>query len=166
MGLNAGLVPPRVDAHVKAGLLELVEHAAREGDWSTRKAAGVLGLDHVRVLRWRARAVVGRLDDAKPGPEIALHALQVGEVQAGGLLPGLGRAHLDTQERLQGLHRRGAVVAGGIEHAGQRLGGGIHLQERQMRPERGRSRPLSGAQAHRLAPRGNPSPAGPILGLA
>ncbi|MEU8251635.1 hypothetical protein [Nonomuraea sp. NPDC048916] len=66
MGLNAGLVPPRVDASVKAGLLELVAHAARKGGWSARRSAALLGLDHVRVLRWQARAVVGRLDDAKP----------------------------------------------------------------------------------------------------
>ncbi|RBQ14718.1 integrase [Spongiactinospora rosea] len=82
MGLNAGPVPPRVDAYVKAGLLELVAHAAREGGWSTRRAAALLGLDHVRVLRWQARAVVGRLDDAKPGPEIALHALLPWEREA------------------------------------------------------------------------------------
>lgn len=75
MGLTAGLVPPRVDACVKAGLLELVGFAAREGGWSTRRAAATLGLDHVRVLRWQARAVLGRLDDARPGPEVAPHAL-------------------------------------------------------------------------------------------
>ncbi|MGP3921534.1 transposase, partial [Nonomuraea sp. 10N515B] len=82
MGLNTGLVPPRVDACVKAGLLELVTHAAREGGWSTRRSAALLGLDHVRVLRWQTRAVVGRLDDAKPGPEIALHALLPWEREA------------------------------------------------------------------------------------
>ncbi|GAA4229147.1 hypothetical protein FHR32_002022 [Streptosporangium album] len=79
MGLNAGLVPPRVDVCVKAGLLELVEHGAREGGWSVRRSAALLGLDHVRVLRWQARAVVGRLDDAKPGPGVLLwscHLLQ------------------------------------------------------------------------------------------
>ncbi|MBO3753017.1 hypothetical protein J5X84_43830 [Streptosporangiaceae bacterium NEAU-GS5] len=75
MRLNAGLVPPRVDASVKAGLLKLVAYARRVGGWSTRRSAATLGLDHVRVLRWQARAVVGRLDDARPGPEIALHAL-------------------------------------------------------------------------------------------
>ncbi|MFG1709478.1 hypothetical protein ACFLIM_40445 [Nonomuraea sp. M3C6] len=66
MGLNAGLVPPRVDASVEAGLLELVAHASREGGWSTRRSAALLGLDHVRVLRWQARAVIGRLNAAKP----------------------------------------------------------------------------------------------------
>jgi putative transposase len=82
LGLNAGLVPPRVDAPVKAGLLDLIDHATRVGGWSTRKAAALLGLDHVRVLRWQARAVVGRLDDAKPGLEIALHALLPWEREA------------------------------------------------------------------------------------
>jgi putative transposase len=75
MGLMAGLVPPRVDAAVKAGLLALVEHAMTVGGWSLRRAAATLGLDHVRVLRWQTRAVLGRLDDAKPGPEVPLHAL-------------------------------------------------------------------------------------------
>ncbi|TDC99758.1 hypothetical protein, partial [Nonomuraea diastatica] len=82
MGLTAGLVAPRVDASVKAGLLELAGFAARQGGWSTRQAAATLGLDHVRVLRWQARAVLGRLDDAKPGPEIALHALLPWEREA------------------------------------------------------------------------------------
>jgi transposase InsO family protein len=60
---------------VKAGLLALVEHATMVGGWSLRRAAAILGLDHVRVLRWQARAVLGRLDDAKPGPDVAAHAL-------------------------------------------------------------------------------------------
>lgn len=75
MGLMAGLVPPRVEAHVKAGLLALVDHAAREGGWSIRRAAATLGLDHARVLRWQLRADVDRLDDTKPGPGQAPHAL-------------------------------------------------------------------------------------------
>ncbi|MEU8359927.1 hypothetical protein AB0C27_28325 [Nonomuraea sp. NPDC048882] len=82
MGLNAGLVPPRVGARVKAGLLELVADAACAGGWSTRQAAATLGLDHVRVLRRQVRAVLGRLDDARPGPEIALHALLPWEREA------------------------------------------------------------------------------------
>ena len=75
MGLTAGVVPPRVDAGVKAGLLALVEHAVAVGGWSLRRAAATLGLEHVRVLRWQARAALGRLDDARPGPDIPLHAL-------------------------------------------------------------------------------------------
>ena len=75
MGLSAGLVPPRVNASIKAGLLALIAHAVAVGGWSLRRAAAVLGLDHVRVLRWQARAVAGRLEDAKPGPDIPAHAL-------------------------------------------------------------------------------------------
>lgn len=75
MGLTAGLVPPRVDASVKAGLLKLVAHAVTEGGWSLRRAAATLGVDHVRVLRWQTRAAADRLDDARPGPDVALHAL-------------------------------------------------------------------------------------------
>jgi hypothetical protein len=63
-----------VHAQVKAGLLELVEYAKQAG-WSLRKAADTLGLDHVRVLRWQARAALERLADARPGPEVAAHAL-------------------------------------------------------------------------------------------
>lgn len=75
MGLTAGPVPSRADAHVKAGLLALVAHAQAEGGWSLRKAAAALGLDHARVLRWLGRAAADRLTDAKPGPDVPLHAL-------------------------------------------------------------------------------------------
>jgi putative transposase len=75
LGLTAGLVPPRVDAEVKAGLLDLVGHAVIQGGWSLRRAAAVLGLDHVRVLRWQTRARVGALADRRPGPDIPVHAL-------------------------------------------------------------------------------------------
>lgn len=74
MGLSAGLVPPRVDAGVKAGLLDLVEHAVAAG-WSARRASATLGVDHVRILRWAARAAGEQagdrlrvLADAPPGP--------------------------------------------------------------------------------------------------
>lgn len=66
MGLNAGPVPARVDAEVKAGLLALVDHAAEAG-WSSGRSCALLGLDAERVRRWRARAATGRLDDARPG---------------------------------------------------------------------------------------------------
>ena len=75
MGLTTGLVPPRVAAEVKAGLLELVEHAVTEGGWSARRAAAVLGLDHVRVLRWQTRAALDQLEDRRPGPDVPVHAL-------------------------------------------------------------------------------------------
>ena len=58
LGLTAGLVPPRVHGPVKQGLLDLLEHASEVGGWSLRRAAAVLGIDHVRVLRWHARAAV------------------------------------------------------------------------------------------------------------
>ena len=79
MGLTAGPIPARVDGDVKAGILALVDHAtgdgAGQGGWSLRRAAAVLGLDHVRLLRWQARAALGRLEDARPGPVEAPHAL-------------------------------------------------------------------------------------------
>jgi len=75
LGLTAGLVPPRVDGNVKAGLLELIDHASEQDGWSLRRSSAVLGIDHVRVLRWQARAAAGQLDDLKPGPEQAAHAL-------------------------------------------------------------------------------------------
>ena len=57
-----GPVPPRVDAHVKAGLLELIDHATERG-WSLRRAAELLGLDEVRAARWRARRTADALND-------------------------------------------------------------------------------------------------------
>ena len=74
MGLTTGLVPPRVDATVKAGLVGLVAHAHAEGGWSVRRSGAHLGIRHTRLLRWAARAVSGRLADARPGPESAVHA--------------------------------------------------------------------------------------------
>jgi len=64
-----------VDAQVKAGLLALVDHAADTAGWSVRRVAAALGVDHVRLLRWAARAAGGRLADARPGPAEAPHAL-------------------------------------------------------------------------------------------
>ena len=76
MGLTAGTVPTRVDAPVKQGLLDLVDHAGGHG-FSGRWACRQLGLDHARMLDWRARAAAGDLADATPGPVPgeALHAL-------------------------------------------------------------------------------------------
>ena len=75
MGLTAGLVPARVDAEVKASLLDLIDHAREEG-WTMRGACGVLGLNPDRVWRWRRRRH-RRTDlvDTRPGPEEGLHAL-------------------------------------------------------------------------------------------
>ncbi|RNI16597.1 integrase core domain-containing protein [Flexivirga caeni] len=77
MGLNAGLVPPRVDGPVKVGLLELVEHATGQG-FSARWACRQLGVDHARVIAWAAKQAAGsQLVDQTPGPPAgeALHAL-------------------------------------------------------------------------------------------
>lgn len=75
MGLTVGPVPARVDAFVKAGLLDLVDHATEHG-WSTRRAAAVLQVTDDRVRRWQTRRATGQpLDDATPGPEEPLHAL-------------------------------------------------------------------------------------------
>jgi hypothetical protein len=56
-------------------LLELVAHAHEQAGWSLRQSAGVLGIEHTRLLRWATRAAAGRLEDAKPGPETLVHAL-------------------------------------------------------------------------------------------
>jgi len=50
LGLSAGQVPSRVDADTKAGLLVLIDRAESAG-WSTRRAAGLLGVDLDRVAR-------------------------------------------------------------------------------------------------------------------
>jgi putative transposase len=55
-----------VDGNVKAGLLELVDHAVEQG-WSARRAGERLGLDHGRHQQWIVRRVGGRLDDLPPG---------------------------------------------------------------------------------------------------
>jgi len=73
LGLTAGPVPPRVDEQVKAGLLDLVDQAVERG-WSARRAAGLLGLDHVRLGRWEARRDAGQLADRAPGGH-PLHGL-------------------------------------------------------------------------------------------
>jgi hypothetical protein len=75
LGLTAGLVPPRVDAPVKEGLLDLVAHAHEHAGWSLRQSALVLGIEHTRLLRWAARAAEDRLADARPGPDVPVHAL-------------------------------------------------------------------------------------------
>ena len=62
-----------MDAHVKAGLLDLIEHA-REHGWSRRRACALLGLDPERAGAWAARIAAGRdLEDVPGG--LALHGL-------------------------------------------------------------------------------------------
>ena len=75
MGLTAGPVPARVDAGIKEGLLELVDHAVAEG-WSARRACVVLEVNDRRVSHWQQRRQAGLpLADAPPGPAEALHGL-------------------------------------------------------------------------------------------
>jgi hypothetical protein len=62
-----------VHAEVKAGLLDLVEHATSRG-WSARRACGLLGLDHARYHHWVARRARDRLSDRPPGGH-PLHGL-------------------------------------------------------------------------------------------
>ncbi len=139
MGLTTGLVPPRVSGEVKTGLLALIEHATGRG-WSARAAAACLGLDHVRVLRWAARAAAGRLEDARPGPEQPLHAL----------LPAEREAILKVAAEWGEVDRSHRKLA----HRGSRLGAvhvsestvlrvliaeGVHLPERPAREPRPRS---------------------------
>jgi putative transposase len=69
----AGPVPPRVPAEVKAGLLDLVGHAADHG-WAVRRASEFLELDHARFYHWALRRDAGRLEDAAPGGH-PLHGL-------------------------------------------------------------------------------------------
>ncbi len=79
MGVNAG-VPPRVDAGVKAALLDLVDGAVGEG-WAASRACAVLELDSRRWRRWRHRQAAGRLDDSAAGGG-AVHAITPAERQA------------------------------------------------------------------------------------
>lgn len=51
-------------AQVKAGLLDLVDHAVEQG-WSARRACAQLGLEHGRHKTWLGRH--DRLDDLSPG---------------------------------------------------------------------------------------------------
>ncbi len=73
LGLTAGPVPLRVDVPVKAGLLDLIDHALEAG-WSTRRACVLLGLDPDRAASWRTRACTGRLADLPCGGG-AVHGL-------------------------------------------------------------------------------------------
>lgn len=80
MGLTAGPVPPRVDAPVKAGLLDLVERA-RDRGWSRARACRLLGLDPDRHGDWQGRQDDDRLADSPSGGG-AVHGLLEGELAA------------------------------------------------------------------------------------
>jgi transposase InsO family protein len=62
-----------VTAEVKAGLLDLLEHATR-GGWSSRRACRLLCLDPDRAADWRARRALKRLADLPSGGG-AVHGL-------------------------------------------------------------------------------------------
>ena len=79
LGVTAG-VPSRVDAGVKAGLLDLVDGAVGAG-WTTARACAVLELDGRRCRRWQHRRSAGRLDDSTAGGT-AVHAITPFERQA------------------------------------------------------------------------------------
>lgn len=141
MGLTAGLVPPRVDATVKAGLLALGEHAITVGGWSLRRAAATLGVDHVRLLRWQARAALDRLDDARPGPAEALHALLAWEREAvvkvaeeWGEIDRSHRKLAHRGSRLGVVHVSESSVLRVLEAAGMRLPAGPAREPRPPRP--------------------------------
>jgi transposase InsO family protein len=71
LGLD-GVTPHRVEASVKAGLLELVDQARAEG-WTLLEACRVLQIAPLRIYRWLERREAERLADAKPGA--AVHGL-------------------------------------------------------------------------------------------
>jgi putative transposase len=102
-----------VDACVKAGLLELIEHAVEEGGWSLARAAGTLGVDPVRAGRWFDRRAGDTLADARPGGT-PLHAL----------LPAERGAILDLYEAWGDIDRSHRKLA----HRGSRLGL-VHVSE-------------------------------------
>ena len=83
MGLSAGPVPTRVTAEVKAGLLDLVDHAAGAG-WSQRRACRLLDLDEDRATAWQRRrredGLEGLVDQAPGGG--AVHGLLDSEREA------------------------------------------------------------------------------------
>jgi len=102
-----------VDGDVKAGLLDLVDHAVEAG-WSARRAGALLGLDHVRLARWQRRRAAGHdLDDHRPGGQ-PLHAL----------LPGERAAILDLYEQWRQVDRSHRKLA----HRGSRVGL-VHVSE-------------------------------------
>ena len=83
MGLSAGPVQTRVTAEVKAGLLDLVDHAAGAG-WSQRRACRLLDLDEDRATAWQRRrredGLEGLVDQAPGGG--AVHGLLDSEREA------------------------------------------------------------------------------------
>jgi putative transposase len=75
-----GAVPARVDAEIKAALLELIARATAAG-WSLARTCRVLGLSERRARYWQARQAAGCLQDRRPGGQ-AVHALRPEEIEA------------------------------------------------------------------------------------
>jgi len=65
LGLS-GLVPRRVDAATKQGILELIDQAVAAG-WQQRRACSYLELDERRAWRWQQRRQAGTLADLPVG---------------------------------------------------------------------------------------------------
>jgi putative transposase len=112
LGLTAGPVPPRVDACVKAGLLDLVDHAVAAG-WSRRRAAAVLGLDEVRAARWLDRREDGELAD-RPGGGAPVHGLLAWERTA---IVALHESWAEVDRSHRKLAHRGSRL--GLVHASE-----------------------------------------------
>lgn len=130
MGLTVGPVPARVDADVKAGLLDLLDHAVEHG-WSTRRAAAVLDIRDDRIRRWQARRAAGMpLDDAPPGPEEPLHAL----------LPAERTAILELYDRWADIDRSHRKLAHRVPRRTR-----VGLRIRVYPAKRGERRPLMDA---------------------
>jgi len=119
LGLTTGPVPVRVDAHVKAGLLDLVDHALEAG-WSRRRACRLLDLDEDRTADWLRRRRDHGLDglvDAAPGGG-AVHGLLDAEIEA--IL-----ALFETWGEVDRSHRK-------LAHRGSRLDL-VHVSESTVR---------------------------------
>jgi putative transposase len=65
LGLS-GRIPRRVDQAAKAGLLDLIDRAVKEG-WDHRRVCRTLELAETRTWRWRARRAADRLSDLPVG---------------------------------------------------------------------------------------------------
>jgi len=81
LGLTLARVGPRVSGSVKQGLLELIDEAVEAG-WPQARACRVLGVEDLRVHRWRKRlAQIGHLEDLVPGGN-PVHRLLAWEIDA------------------------------------------------------------------------------------
>ena len=129
MGLTAGPVPPRVDASVKAGVLDLIDHAIAHG-WSARAACGLLGIDDLRAARWADRRAEGRLDDAAPGGH-PLHGLLDWEREA------ILALHAEWGE-VDRSHRK-------LAHRGSYLGRAVAVQSSDSHSQRNSPSPAANA---------------------